>query len=63
MAVYRTHFTLRLHPDVHAKLKKIAKSESRSTTNMIEYLIKKEISQFEKENGEIPLSDEEMYTE
>ncbi len=44
MAVLRTQFTLRLDPINHVKIKKIADSESRTMTNMIEYLIKKEIA-------------------
>lgn len=43
MAVIRTQFTLRPHTVNHAKIKKIAASESRTMTNMIEFLIKKEI--------------------
>lgn len=63
MPVIRTQFTLRLDPLVHVKIKKIAAEESRTMTNMIEYLIKKEISRYEQENGEIPVSDEELYLE
>ncbi len=63
MAVLRTQFTLRLDPINHVKIKKIADSESRTMTNMIEYLIKKEIARYESENGEIPVSDEELYIE
>ena len=29
--------------------------------NMIEYLIKKEIARYEAANGEIPVSDDEIY--
>ena len=47
MAVIKSQFTLRLDLKVHAKIKKIAGIESRSMTNMIEYLIKREISSFE----------------
>lgn len=63
MPVIRTQFTLRLDPINHVKIKKIASEESRTMTNMIEYLIKKEISRYEKENGEIPVSDDELYLE
>ncbi len=63
MPVIRTQFTLRLDPINHVKIKKIAAAESRTMTNMIEYIIKKEIEQYEKENGEIPVSDEELYLE
>ncbi len=63
MAVIRTQFTLRLDPINHVKIKKIASEESRTMTNMIEYLIKKEITRYERENGEIPVTDDELYLE
>ena len=63
MPVIRTQFTLRLDPVTHVKIKKIAEQENRSMTNMIEYLVKKEIARFESDNGEILVSDEELYIE
>jgi hypothetical protein len=63
MAKLKTQFTLRLDLIIHAKAKKIAEQKSRSLTNFIEYLLKKEISKFEKENGEIILSDEDLSIE
>ncbi len=39
------------------KLAYIAKLENRSNSNYTEYLIKKEIQRFEKEYGEIPISE------
>lgn len=63
MAVVKTQFTLRLDVRVHAKIKKIAEIESRSLTNMIEYLIKKEINAFESDNGIIVLTDEDLSLE
>lgn len=63
MAVIKTQFTLRLDPVNHAKIKKIADAESRSMTNMIEFLIKKEIARFEEHNGEILVTEEEIYLE
>ena len=62
MPVIKSQFTLRLDPVSHFKIKKIADAEMRSMTNMIEYLIKKEIARYEKENGEIEVSDEDIYT-
>ena len=61
VAIIKSQFTLRLNLEVHAKIKKISKKESRSITNMIEYLIKKEIERYEKENGEIILSEDDMF--
>lgn len=62
MAVIKTQFTLRLDPVVHAKIKKIADEDNRSLTNMIEYVIKQKIKSYEKENGEIKLTDEDIYS-
>ena len=61
MAVIKTQFTLRLDLTDHAKIKKIAETENRSMTNMIETLIKKEIADYEQKNGEISLSDDDIF--
>lgn len=63
MPVIRSQFTLRLDPINHVKIKKVAEKESRSMSNMIEYLVKKEIERYENENGEITVTDDELYTE
>lgn len=63
MAVLKTQFTLRLRLTDYAKIKTIAEEENRSVTNMIETLVKQKIQQYEKENGEIVLSDEDIYSE
>ena len=63
MAVIKSQFTLRLNLDNHAKIKKIAETENRSMTNMIETLVKQKIQQYEKENGEIILTDEVLSEE
>jgi len=63
MAIIKSQFTLRLDLKVHVKIKKIAESESRSMTNMIEYLIKKEIASYEAKNGELLLTDEDLSLE
>ena len=61
MAVIKTQFTLRLSLESHAKLKKSAMEEERSMTNMIEYLVKKEIARYERENGPIELTEEDLF--
>lgn len=63
MPVIKNNFTMRLDPVTHYKIKKVAESEMRSLTNMIEYLINKEIKRYEKENGEITFTDDDIYTE
>lgn len=61
MPILKSQFTLRLNLADHAKIKKIAEAENHSMTNMIEMLIKREIKRFEQENGEIMLTDDEIY--
>ena len=63
MAIIKTSFTLRLNLIDHAKIKKIAESQNRSMTNMIVTLVKVKIKEYEKENGEIELTDEEIIGE
>lgn len=63
MAVIKNQFTLRLDLKISAKMKKVAQSESRSMTNMIEYILKKEIKRYEEINGVITISDEDLYLE
>lgn len=63
MSVIKSQFTLRLDLIDHAKIKKIAKEENRSMTNMIETLIKQEIKRYEKNNGEIILNDYDLSLE
>ncbi|MCL2702045.1 MAG: hypothetical protein FWE91_00335 [Defluviitaleaceae bacterium] len=59
MASIRTSFTMRMELEVHLKFSKIAKKESRSMANMIEYILKQKIEEFEKEHGKIVLTDED----
>ena len=61
--ILKTQFTLRLNVMTHAKIRKVALAESRSMTNMIEYAIKKEIARYEKEHGEILLTEEDLWVE
>ena len=63
MSVIKSQFTLRLDLIDHAKIKKIAKEENRSMTNMIETLIKQEIKRYEKNNGGIILNDYDLSLE
>lgn len=61
MAVLKTQFTLRLDLEVHSKLKKIAEEDHRSMTNMIEHILLQEIKRYEKENGVIEVTDEDLF--
>lgn len=61
MAVVKIQFSLRIDPEVYAKLKKIAKKDTRSVSNLIDSLIMRKIDDFESKYGEIKLTDEEIY--
>jgi len=61
--VIKSQFTFRLELKVYAKIKNIALRETRSMTNMIEYLIKKEIMAYEAAHGEIEITDEDLALE
>ena len=63
MAVIKVQVSLRLSPEVAAKLKKIAKLETRSVTNLVEQHNVKEIRRYEDVNGEIPLTEEDVSLE
>lgn len=63
MSVIKSQFTLRLDLEDHAKIKKIAQKENRSMTNMIETLVKNEINQYENDNGEIVLTEKDIFLE
>ena len=47
------HLGIEISPELHAKLKYIAKYEGRSMNGQVLYLIRSCIKDFEKENGTI----------
>lgn len=61
MSLVRTQTSLRVEPIVLAKIRKIAEEDNRSVANMVEYLIIQKIRSYEYENGEIELTEEEIY--
>lgn len=63
MAALRAQFSIRLNLVDHAKIRKISEEQNRSIANMIETLVKQEIKRYEKENGEIELTDEDLSIE
>ena len=63
MAVIKVPFTMRFEPEIHAKLKKIAKKDVRSMANMIDYLVIREIERYEAVNGVIELTEEDLSLE
>ena len=59
----KSSFVIRLSDTDKAKIRWIAAKDNRSMTNMSDYLIKKEIRRYETENGEIPLTEEDVSLE
>ena len=49
------HLGIEVEPELHGKLKYIAKYEGRSTNGQILYLIRQCIKEFESQNGVIEL--------
>lgn len=63
MASIKSKFNLYLSLEINAKIRKMAQIESRSITNMIEYMLKQGIKQYEETNGIIPITEEDLYSE
>lgn len=54
MAVIKIQTGLRLDETTYSKLKFLSEKENRSINNLAEFIIKKYIEDYEKNNGEIP---------
>lgn len=54
------HLGIEVEPELHGKLKYIAKYEGRSANGQIIYLIRQCIKEFEKENGIIELDSDKV---
>ena len=54
------HLGIEVDPELHFKLRYIAKYEGRSANGQILHLIRQCIRTFEKENGDIPYEPEEV---
>lgn len=63
MASIKVQVSLRLDPLIYCKMKKLCTDEHRSLNNMIEAVLIDKIKSHEKENGEIVITDEELYLE
>ncbi len=59
MPTSKLPFTFHLDEEVLQKVKIIAKAETRSASNLLEYLCKKCIREYEDANGEIIINKEE----
>lgn len=59
MPTNKLPFTFHLDEDVLLKIKIIAKAETRSASNLLEFLCKKCIREYEDANGEITIDKKE----
>ncbi len=57
MPTRKMPFTFHLDEEVLVKMKKIARAENRSTSNLLEYLCKECILKYEEEYGHIHIDD------
>ncbi len=53
------HLGLEIDPELHRKLRYIAKYEGRSINGQILYLIRQRVKEFEQAEGEIPAEETE----
>ena len=56
MPSFKVQTGLRVHEDIHEKLKFISSKDGRSINNFIEFIIKQYIDEYEAENGSIPVT-------
>ena len=56
MAISKIQPGLRIDEITYGKLKTLSEAESRSMNNLVEFLIKKYISDYEQQNGTIPVA-------
>ena len=56
MAVSKIQTGLRIDETTYGKLKTISESENRSLNNLVEYILKSYLTDYEKKNGAIPVA-------
>jgi len=61
MAIRKIQTGLRIHEILYAKIRYLSAKEKRSLNNMIEYVLQQYVEKYEAENGEISVSDEDLY--
>lgn len=51
---------LRINENIYKKLRYLCTKEQRSLNNMIEYVLQQHVEQYEKENGDIPIQQDDI---
>lgn len=61
MATNRIQSGIRFEPELLCKISYVAKKNKRSLNAQLEYLAQLCVDEYEKENGEIEVSDDDLY--
>lgn len=61
MAVNKIQTGIRLEPELLYKIAYVAKKNLRSMNGQIEFLAQQCVTEYEKQNGEIPVDENELY--
>ena len=61
MATNKIQTGIRFEPELLYKITQVAKNNKRSLNAQLEYLAQLCVKEYEKENGAIPVSDEDIY--
>ena len=56
MAISKIQTGLRIDEETYGKLKTISEFENRSLNNLVEFIIKKYLSEYESQHGPVPLT-------
>ena len=62
MATNKIQTGIRFEPELLYKISKVAKENKRSLNAQLEFLAQCCVNEYEKENGEIKLTEEELYS-
>jgi hypothetical protein len=60
MSVIKIQTGLRIDETTYGKLKTLAQQENRSLNNLVEYIIRQYLTEFEKKNGPLEVYEEEQ---
>jgi len=62
MATNKIQTGIRFEPELLYKISQVAKKNKRSLNAQLEFLAQNCVDEFEKENGEIPVDENQMYS-
>ena len=62
MATNKIQTGIRFEPELLYKISKVAKANKRSLNAQLEFLAQKCVTEYERENGEIELNEDELYS-